>query len=70
MSLTWMVFVAALVALEKLLPWKRLAVGGVTVILLALALAVALVPEDVPGLTLPSDSGMSQGSGPGMSMGG
>jgi predicted metal-binding membrane protein len=68
MSVGWMVLVAALVALEKLLPWKRLAFGSVAVLLLVLALAVALVPEDVPGLTLPGDSGMPE-SGSGMSMG-
>jgi predicted metal-binding membrane protein len=67
MSVSWMVVVAALVALEKLLPWRRLASGGVAVLLIALALAVALVPEDVPGLTLPAGSSMSQGSEPGMS---
>lgn len=63
MSVTWMVAVAALVALEKLLPWRRLASGSVAVLLIALALAVALVPQDTPGLTLPADSSMSQGSG-------
>jgi len=67
MSVGWMVLVAALVALEKLLPWKRLAFGGVAVLLLGLALTVALVPEDLPGLTLPAGSGTSPGSGPGMS---
>jgi predicted metal-binding membrane protein len=67
MSVVWMVLVAALVAIEKLLPWKRLALGTVTVLLLALALAVALVPQDLPGLTLPADSGSSRESGPGMS---
>jgi predicted metal-binding membrane protein len=69
MSVGWMVLVAALVALEKLLPWKRLAFGSVAVLLLGLALAVALVPEDLPGLTMPGDSDMSPGSGSGMSMG-
>ena|SRR5215211_4056148 len=54
MSLTWMALVAALVAVEKLLPWRRLATGSVTVLLLALALGVAASPADVPGLTVPS----------------
>jgi predicted metal-binding membrane protein len=67
MSVTWMVLVAALVALEKLLPWRRLAFASVAVVLLALALAVALIPEDLPGLTLPAASGTSPGPGPGMS---
>jgi len=53
MSVGWMVLVAALVAAEKLLPWKRaanLTVAGVTA---ALAIAVALTPASVPGLTIP-----------------
>jgi predicted metal-binding membrane protein len=58
MSLTWMVVVAALVALEKLLPWKRLAFGAVAGLLVVLALAVALAPEDLPGLTLPAGPDM------------
>ena len=58
---------AAREPLEKLLPWKRSATVGVAALLLTLALAVALVPEDIPGLTLPADSGASPGSGPGMS---
>ena len=53
MSIGWMVFVAALIATEKLLPWKAIANRGIAVALLVLGLAVAFVPEDVPGLTLP-----------------
>jgi predicted metal-binding membrane protein len=60
MSVGWMIFVAALIAIEKLLPWKVIANRGVAVLLVALALAVAFVPGDVPGLTVPSSepSGM------------
>src|SRR5207302_10161439 len=39
MSLTWMVFVAALIALEKIIPWRRAATWGTAAILLALAVA-------------------------------
>jgi predicted metal-binding membrane protein len=53
MSLTWMAFVAALIALEKLLPWRRVVVGGTAALLLVLAVAVALVPHDVPWLVVP-----------------
>ena len=75
MSLGWMAFIAALIAVEKLLPWKALANRGVAVLLLVLGLAVAFTPEDVPGLTLPDSpearqamesmgmEGESQGSG-------
>lgn len=54
MSIGWMVLIAALIALEKLLPWKALANRSVAILLVVLGLAVAFVPDDVPGLTLPN----------------
>jgi predicted metal-binding membrane protein len=53
MSIPWMIVVAGLIAVEKLLPWKALANRTVAVALLVLGLGVALSPGDVPGLTLP-----------------
>jgi predicted metal-binding membrane protein len=53
MSVGWMAFIAALIALEKLLPWKAVANRGIAVLLVVLGLAVAFAPEAVPGLTLP-----------------
>src|SRR3954447_24011544 len=53
MSIGWMVLIAALIALEKLLPWKAVANRSVAVLLLVLGLAVAFVPDRAPGLTLP-----------------
>jgi predicted metal-binding membrane protein len=53
MSVGWMVFIAALIAIEKMLPWKILANRGIALLLLALGLSVALFPESVPGLTIP-----------------
>jgi predicted metal-binding membrane protein len=53
MSVGWMAFVAALIAVEKLAPWKRVANLSVAAVLAALALGVAFTPENVPGLTLP-----------------
>lgn len=58
MSVGWMAFVAALIATEKLVPWRGAARHGVAILLAVLGLAVAFVPEDVPGLTIPSDAGM------------
>jgi predicted metal-binding membrane protein len=55
MSLTWTVVVAALVAVEKVVPWKR-ANLAVALVLILLALGVAIAPEDVPGLTVPDQS--------------
>ena len=56
MSVTWMAFVAALIALEKTVPWRRTVTWGTAVILLALASAVLLAPKGVPGLVVPSGS--------------
>ena len=54
MSLTWMAFVAALIALEKTVPWHRAVTWGTAAILLALAIAVVATPHSVPGLVVPS----------------
>jgi predicted metal-binding membrane protein len=56
MSLGWMAFIAALIALEKLLPWKELANRGIAVLLVVLGLGVAFTPGSVPGLTIPGSS--------------
>jgi predicted metal-binding membrane protein len=61
MSVAWMAFIAALIAIEKLLPWRRLANRSIAVVLLAVGIAVAATPERVPALTVP-------GSGDAMSM--
>ncbi len=53
MSLTWMIVIAALVAVEKLLSRRLLANRLVASALVALGLGVALAPARVPGLTLP-----------------
>lgn len=53
MSIVWMAFVAALIALEKLLPWRRLAVYSVAAILLALGVLIVAAPDAVPGFTVP-----------------
>ena len=58
MSIGWMAFVAALIAAERLLPWKAVAARGIAILLAVLALGVALVPEDVPGLTVPGPQPM------------
>jgi predicted metal-binding membrane protein len=69
MSIGWMVFVAALIATEKLLPWKAVANRGIAVLLVVLGLAVAFAPEDVPGLTEP-DSAEAQAAMDSMGMDG
>jgi len=54
MSLGWMALIAALIATEKLLPWRAVANRGIAVLLIALGIGVALAPRSVPGLTAPS----------------
>jgi predicted metal-binding membrane protein len=56
MSVGWMLFVAALIAVEKMLPWKAVANRGIAVLLLVLGISVALVPERVPALTQPTEA--------------
>jgi predicted metal-binding membrane protein len=53
MSLGWMVFISALIAVEKLLPWRRLATATVVLLLAALGVGLMAAPSDVPGLTIP-----------------
>jgi predicted metal-binding membrane protein len=53
MSLAWMAFVAALIAAEKTLPWRRVATYGTAGILLALGLLLLAAPDVVPALTIP-----------------
>jgi predicted metal-binding membrane protein len=53
MSLTWMLVVAALIAAEKLLPWRTASVAGVAALLAVLAVGVAVSPGNVPALTVP-----------------
>src|SRR3954451_24256345 len=51
-SLFWMIVVAVLIPVEKLLPWRAAATAGVAAVLAALAIGVAAAPADVPGLTV------------------
>jgi predicted metal-binding membrane protein len=53
MNVAWMVVVAALVAIEKLLRWDGVAIGTTAVLIAVLGLVVALAPDQVPGLTIP-----------------
>jgi predicted metal-binding membrane protein len=73
MSIGWMAFIAALIAAEKLLPWRTLANRGIAVLLLVLGLSMAITPASVPGLMLPDSpevmnamEGMDDMSGGGM----
>jgi predicted metal-binding membrane protein len=54
MSAVWMAIVAGLIAIEKTLPWRRVAVYGTAAVLLMLGALLFASPDAVPGLTIPS----------------
>jgi predicted metal-binding membrane protein len=56
MSVGWMALIAALIALEKTLPWKRVATWGTAAVLLVLAVAVVSTPHNVPGFVVPTSA--------------
>jgi hypothetical protein len=45
--------VAALITLEKTLPWRRLVTWGTAAVLLILAVVLVAAPHSVPGLAVP-----------------
>jgi predicted metal-binding membrane protein len=59
MSLVWMAVIAAVIAAEKTIPWRRPVLWSTTAILLALALLVAVAPHAVPGLVVPGSTSSS-----------
>jgi predicted metal-binding membrane protein len=67
MSIWWMAVVAGLIALEKTLPWGRVATYGGAAVLLAGAVLLMAIPSAIPGLTIPGSRpmpSMSQMSSP------
>jgi predicted metal-binding membrane protein len=62
MSLVWMAVVAGVIAVEKLLPWRRVGLYGTTALLGVLGVFLVATPGALPGLTIPGT-----GSMPGMS---
>jgi predicted metal-binding membrane protein len=58
MSIAWAALVAGLVALEKLLPWRRVATLGTAAVFVSLGLLLVAAPELVPALTLPGGGAM------------
>jgi predicted metal-binding membrane protein len=53
MSVPWMAVVAGLIAVEKTLPWRRIATYGTAIVLLVFAILVLAAPSALPGLTIP-----------------
>jgi predicted metal-binding membrane protein len=56
MSLLWMVVIAGVIAVEKLLPWSTASTNAAAALLAALAIGLAIAPASVPGLTIPHGS--------------
>jgi predicted metal-binding membrane protein len=59
MSIAWMAFVAALIAVEKTLPWRRIVTRGTAAILLLLGVLLIAAPDVIPGFTLPGNDSMN-----------
>ena len=60
MSITWMAVVAGLIAFEKTVPWRRVAVYGTTATLLSLGVLLFTAPDAIPSLTIPGGNPMQQ----------
>ena len=60
MSILWMAVVAGLIAVEKTLPWRRVATYGTAAILLGLGVLLLVAPDTIPGLTIPHGHSMER----------
>ncbi|WP_448624149.1 DUF2182 domain-containing protein [Geodermatophilus sp. URMC 64] len=60
MSVVWMALVAGVIAVEKTLPWRRVASYGTTVLLLTLGLLILAAPGAIPALTVPAGDRMTE----------
>ena len=66
MSITWMAFVAGLIAIEKTLPWRRIATYASATVLLVLGVLILAFPHAIPWLTLPDEQPMPMMTSDGM----
>ncbi len=60
MSIVWMAFVAGLIAVEKTVPWRRVALYGTTAVLIVLGAFLLAAPGALPGLTVPQGGSMAK----------
>jgi predicted metal-binding membrane protein len=58
MSVTWMAFVAGVIAVEKTVPWRRGARYGTAALLLGLGVLLLAAPDAIPALTIPGSDPM------------
>jgi predicted metal-binding membrane protein len=61
MSVTWMAFVAGIIAVEKTLPWRASLTVATAALLACLAILLVVAPHALPGLTIPSGQVMPMG---------
>jgi predicted metal-binding membrane protein len=60
MSVVWMAFVAGLIAVEKTLPWRRVATYGTAVLLLTVGVLLFAAPYAIPALSVPGNDQMNE----------
>jgi predicted metal-binding membrane protein len=53
MSVVWMAFIAIVIAVEKIAPWRSPVTYGTAALLVGLGVLVFVAPTAVPGLTIP-----------------
>lgn len=58
MSVTWMIVIAVLVALEKTGPWPRATRVATAAVLVVLAVGILAAPDHMPGLVMPASGSM------------
>jgi predicted metal-binding membrane protein len=58
MSVAWMAVVAGLIALEKTIPWRRVATYGTTIVLVVLGVIMLVAPDALPGFNVPGPNPM------------
>jgi predicted metal-binding membrane protein len=61
MSISWMAFVAGVIAVEKTLPWRRGLTYATAALLCGLGVVLLVAPDALPGLTIPSGETMTGG---------
>jgi predicted metal-binding membrane protein len=60
MSVVWMALVAGLIAVEKTLPWRRVATYGTAVLLLTVGVLLFAAPHAIPALSVPGNDQMNE----------
>jgi predicted metal-binding membrane protein len=53
MSIPWMLLIAALIAIEKLLPWAVISIAATAAVLVLLGAAILIAPDHVPWFMVP-----------------